>query len=358
MTGQGDVDYPLSKKQRQWQSQMELRLRKFLDQRMDAWIKELKCSSVGDMTSFEKRLQSYEKQLREMGYDEAERKVKSQRHRELENVAVIKQRQNLAQDCEKYLQDCNLQQHVPHTLLEQWQKRGKELLKLIEQHRDVLGRQGDEFYAKIKKSTEQIKSSIDENKQEMNEIWDAVCDLQNIEDIDDVILRIDGVSQMGIDEGDRVDFIKLKEELKVFLDAVDEIDELKLQRGAFLQRMEILSLKFSNTDSDLELVPILDAIGNQIIAEMDRKDVVWKVQYLKEFSDDVDRMTLLKWIDQTAALPDYLSDETIRIYNKAKSRTEKLLSKANVAVVIHHFKQLTETEKTTCLDSLRNLLAR
>ena len=125
---------------------------------------------------------------------------------------------------------------------------------------------------------------------------------------------------------------------------------LQDDREQFRRTYEDLKRLYENAQLEFDVLPILDGVADGITQSMNRKERVWREQYLQAPQEN--RSSLLMWIDRTSVLPSYLSEETRAEYLRKKERVEEKLSEAKIEDAIFYFKRLNRNERAVCLEKL------
>ena len=184
----------------------------------------------------------------------------------------------------------------------------------------------------------------------MNDIYDDIYSISCVDDIRDMLDRIQLVCQKGIPQADLTDFEELKSTLNAFLVDITTLSECRDDRDAFESIYASLIAKYSEAEFDFDVVSIIEQVGNAIRDSLESKDTAWRNKYLELALNG--RVELLSWSDNTRLLPKYLSENTIQSYYERKRWVDQQLSKAKIDDVIYSFKKLEEKEKEECFDQL------
>lgn len=195
-----------------------------------------------------------------------------------------------------------------------------------------------------------IVKSIEKIKQDMNDIYDDIYSISCVEDIQDMLGRIQLVCQKGIPQTDLADFEELKKALEAFLADITALTDCQDDRNAFEAQYSTLLKQYADDEFDFDVVSIIEQVGQSIRDSMEAKDLAWRSRYLEPMLNG--RVELLSWVDKTRLLPKYLSEETLQSYYERKKDVDQQLSQAKIDDVIYSFRKLEEKEKEACFDQL------
>ena len=182
------------------------------------------------------------------------------------------------------------------------------LLEQIEKFSSTLGSDAQKFSSNASNRLAEINKAIDRIKQDMNDIYDDIYSISSVDDIRDMISRIQIVCQKGIPSTDLADFEELKNTLNAFLSDITELTECKDDRAAFESKHDELITKYTQAEYDFDVVEIIEQVSIAIRESLDRRDIDWSTKYLSKPVES--RVELLSWVDNTQLLPQYLSEGT------------------------------------------------
>lgn len=332
--------------------QIMSRVRDYIEKNIFLWIKKQKCQSVEAMTQYEKHIKRIELLLKNLGYFDEAKAVNAQGEKELDSRAEIQARQELKAKCQKFILEKVVNQFVAYTTLFDWEKQGNLLLEQIEKFRTFLGEEAETLNTRISQRVNEVVMLHQKTKRDMDDIWNDIYELVDIDSVESMIERIDHVCKKGIATADRDDFIALKVVLTGFLDDIKELQSLKDQRKACEIQFSVLMDKYTNENLEVDVSNILGAIGQSLYKNMDLKDKRWEEKYIASYSSKYTRKNILQWIDETTLLPGFLSEATLEKYRVTKRSADKSLSEANIEDVVFHFIKLNNVEREECLTRL------
>jgi hypothetical protein len=228
--------------------------------------------------------------------------------------------------------------------------------KKIEIFKNYLYQDYEEYLSKVQVSKSNVEKQLKIVDDTMNSIYDSIYELSGIDDIIDVLNRIDSVLKYDINPNDAEDF----EELKSYLTAVKtdifhfEMQYQKLNRVDLLAEYTQLSEKYLN--SEYNVISVVDFTYIAILRTIDSMAEGWEHTYLRDFNySDCSIEVLLKWKENTKVLPEFLTDKIKVKYQEIALEVEKRLSQNHIDTALQIFKNLTDSEKKEFLMKVHSI---
>jgi hypothetical protein len=330
-------------------------IKTFVTPRIVPWIKEQKCITVEYMSQYNKHIKRIIILLKDLGYFTEAAFAEKHGENELQSREDIKDRQELKINCDKFMAEKNVTKFIAYTTLADWEKEGVVLLDSIEKHKNFLGTETVVLRDKVCSRVNEIVTAHQKIKTDMDDIWNDIYDLADIDAVEAMIERIDYVCKKGITITDRDDFVSLQRILEGFIEDIKELSFLKFDRMVFIEKYDSLYKKYSNEELEIDVVHILEAISDKTRNGMDIKEKEWIEIFITGFSKNITRSSVLEWIDKTINLPAYISDEVRKNYLEVKVVADRFLSNANVNDVLHYFKKLNIKERAVCLERIMEI---
>ncbi len=345
-----DSPYAMTEEQRNEITSQRQEIEQFVNPFLQGWILEQRCKGVESISQYRKHMERLKNLLQDVGYDTAAKQVKDRAEQELSNVENIRARQQLRSNCSDYLQNCVVKAVVPYTRLVEWKKQGEVLLGQIQKFSASLGSEAEGINKNISNRVAEVDKSIERIKKDMNDIYDDIYSVSSVEDISDMISRIQQVCQKGIPSTDIADFEELKSTLESFLTDIRALSDCQEDWEAFNIEHDELMRKYADNEYDFDVVSILEQVSAAIQDSLKKRDVDWSAKYLSKALNS--RVDLLAWVDGTRMTPKYLSEETKAKFLERSKEVAERLSKAKIDDVIYSFIKLEEKEKELCFDRL------
>ena len=345
-----DSGYIMSENQKQTITEMANKITGLINPFIIGWINEQQCRGVENISQYRKHMERIQNLLSELGYVSEAKEAQKRAEKELSNVENIRARQELRSNYKAFIDECVVAAVVPYTRLLDWKNRGDTLIVQIDKFVNTLGSDAERFKKNAQQRVQSISNVIEKIKNDMNDIYDDLDNVSSVEDIEDMVQRIHLVCQKGIPTADLNDFTDLQKTLEAVQQDLNDLTDCKNDRDEAQKLYQELHSKYSEQDLDFDVVGILDQVNVGVVAAMDAKDQAWRSRYLLNQSNE--RSALLQWVDNTRAIPGYLSDKTKEEYFKRKKFVEQQLSKARIGDVVFSFKKLEGKEQEECFDQL------
>ena len=327
---------------------------KHIKENFNAWLENLYCFSLADMTQFESKCRNYTDILKNIGLPQYAAKVEQHCSNILANKKEIKSRQELKDDCLSFLKKTEIGHYVSYTALVEWSKNGKELQDRIKKYTSALG----EDTVKITDELDSRMRLIERNKEtitrEIGNIWGDLDHIQTQNDIRTLDHNIFTVLQKDLPKSDEEDLIELQNNLNAIQFDMNSMHVDNLSRQQFNLIKKTLLEKYKDIDYDFDALQVIENAINGVEDQMNRNEEIWKKNYL--VIPEKTHAKLLWWKEKVQIVPEYLSDDSIKELDKMKEDVEIQLSQFRIEEILHCFNKLTDVEKKECVEKLKTLI--
>ncbi|WP_409967431.1 hypothetical protein RFF05_12655 [Bengtsoniella intestinalis] len=331
-----------------------LKISKIINPLLSAWIAEQRCSSVEKISDYRKHMRRLQSILTDLNYTAESEQAEAKCRIELENKEALLERQTLLSNCKTFLNREECSNKTPYTTLLHRQHECELLLGGLSKHSKTLGEEADRLSSRLIDRLDTIQALIKNIKQQMNDIWDDLYAIENLDAVKSLISSIQSVCQLGIEETDLADYKALESALQSFLDATNDIVECRADRDLFeISKQKYLAL-FESADYDFDVMSILKSVIASIETELNTKDKQWCNRYLD--SIPTTRSEMMKWVDSTEVLPNYLSAETKASYQLKLKQVSAEIHKAEVEFVVFRFQRLDSNQMQQCYQALTEIM--
>ncbi|WMJ22918.1 hypothetical protein RBG61_13135 [Paludicola sp. MB14-C6] len=341
--------YVIQDEQKKMLQDFRDRFKNYVDPRLKNWIKDQRCYSVESMSQYKKHYKRITALLQELGYFEHAEFAEKHGESELQNREAIRDRQELKTNYGKFMSEKVVTNFVAYTTLIEWEKQGLDLLDKAEKYKDSLGSDYLNLTNKLTTRINDIANAYKKIKCDMDDIWNDIYELTDIDMVESMIERIDYVCKKGIPLSDRSDFVDLQKVFEEFIADSKELQNLGLDRMAFEVKLKNLLEKYSEDDVEIDVLHILKSIADTCVNNMNVKENDWCQKFISTINENVNRQDALKWIDNTMSLPTYLTESSIEKYTHTKKQIDKILSEANIDDVIFYYQKLNQYEREKCV---------
>ena len=315
------------------------------------WIERQTCLSISDMNQFENKGKRYCDSFKRLGLDKYISPTRQHFENELANKEKIKSRQELREDCEKFLKETEITKYTSYTTLIEWTKKGQDLGKRLEKYSYALGEDAVRIADEVKSRTRVVSSTKDRITAEITAIWDDLSKITRPAEIEDYVKHLWDVLQKGLPQADKEGIEELYNNMLEIRKDILALQKNDLSRDEMIQLSEEMHKKYENIEYDFDALEIMDKIINSQTANMNMQEETWN----KSYGTLGDKSTnhILWWKDKIKSLPSYLSENSIKNIEKLKIEAEEILSKNRVEEVLFCFDKLTLEEKKNCLEELK-----
>ncbi len=326
------------------------RITKYIDDEINHYVSSMFCNSVPAINTFRNHNTKIENMLKDFGFDEYAEKVKAQKERELSNVNEIQSRQDLKDDLKKFLLMSRVDEYSSFMTVSGYLKEATELSKRLKKYELALGSEREDIIRDFKSRITELSNFKKIINDEMSSIWDDLYDISSLDDIKSLIGKIDLIIKKGLSQEDFDDFANMKETLITVLNDLELVRNSSNSRFDFAKASQKIQSKYQNEEMDFDVNTIINDVTNEIKEELDAKEKLWCDKYLS--IQGKTRPEIHEWENQTAILPDFLSEQTIIKYHNIKSDADKKIKEGKIEDVLYYFDKLQSDEKEECLKLL------
>lgn len=325
--------------------------KKFVNDNYEGWIKRQTCLSIIDMNHFENKGRKYCESFKNLGLDKYVIPTRQYFENELANKEKIKSRQELKEDCEKFLKEAQISKYTSYTTLIEWTKKGVELENRLAKYSYALGEDAVSISDKVKYQTKIISDAKERITVEISSIWEDLEKLSKSQDIEVYVTRLWNILQKGLPKADKDELEELHNNMLSIRKDIWTLQRSDISRNELIESSKEIKKKYESIDYDFDALLIIENIINDQVERMDSQEETWNKSYGS--IDNKSSGEILRWKDKTKTLPSFLSEKSIRNIEKLKIEVEEILSKNRIEEVLFYFDKLSIEEKKTCLQQLQ-----
>lgn len=323
-------------------------------QLINPYLANMYCSSVEAVRTFRNHNTKMQTMLEELGFAEYALKLKKRKEEELSNIEEIRSRQELRDDCKRFLEESQITKYVTYVNVCLYLKTGKGLQARVQKYGATLGKDFQKINDNINQRIDDLEKNRDRTIKDMSDIWDDLYEVKCAEDVEDLLDNISSVLQKGIPKADQIGFEELQKNLQEFLNDINAIKNATQSRAQYEKVTKAMIEKYEKSEFDFEVLPILEAVIADIKRMLDEKEQKWIVDELT--LGDKSRKAVHHWKEQIQFLPEYLSEETIVKVKKLDQEADEIISKDKIEDVVFYFDKLDVAEKRECIQKLQSRL--
>lgn len=323
---------------------------KYIDANINSYISSMYCTNVAGINTFRNHNTKVEEKLKAFGFVEYAGKVRAQKERELTNISEIQSRQDLREDLNKFLSMSRVDSYSSFMTISGYLKQASDLEKRLTKYHATLGADRDVIAHNFDLRVKELKEFQKLISDEMSAIWDDMYGISSIDDIKNIISRIDLVMKKGLSQEDFDDFANMKETLTGVLNDLQLVENAASSREEFKKISQKIKNKYQDEEMDFDVNSIIEDVTKQIAKRLDEQEKNWRSSYLS--IDGKSRAEIHVWEERTAILPGYLSEQSISDYKKVKAKADKTIKEGKIEDVVYYFDKLQDDEKHECLKLL------
>lgn len=325
-------------------------MKEYIDEGFDVYLSTLRCSEVERLISYRNHTNKLVDLFKEAGFVEYASRIKEQARQEMDNVELIKSRASFRSDYFDFYNKCQITKFTSFSQMRSWSKECGELIKRYNMFKNSL-KDADRIRQGLIEKRDVIKQELDVATEEIGNIFDDSYELENLQDINSLQVRITDTLKRGLDDKDVEDLDELLNDLETLKNDVISLNELSDDREKLTKYSDDLITKYKNSDSDLlneeTIVKFIDS-AKQKTDDLEEK---WVNNYLtlgKETDQD-----LFVWKSKYSSLPLYLSKNTLSKAEKLNEKADGILKKRKIETVLHYYNELTKDEKEEFLKLIK-----
>lgn len=349
-----DTSYTMSEAQQQQLKDQVATIKVTIEPYLTGYISQQKCTTVDNMSGYKGFMKKLRTLLENQGYARQAILCGEVAEKELSNKELIKERQEIRSKYNSFIRDSIPNETTQYTTLLSWRDDGTKLLNSIVKHSESIGNDAVNMQNTVNNHLNAINKQIDDIKEKMNKIYDDLYSVSSLHGVQQLIADIDRMKFYGIPEDDMKDYLEVKQVLTVFVDDVSVMIEEQNNRQRFQENFKTLYNKYVDSELEFDVLSILEGLATTIRNDLNNKDSLWSQKHLSTIPDTI--VEIHNWIQDTNALPTYLSNETRTRYIEVKRKVDEELSKARVDDIVHSFSNLNEEEKKRCFAALKTMM--
>jgi hypothetical protein len=329
----------------------------FVEKEFDEWLTKLKCQNIGQVSLFEKWVKDIIKYLTKYDYKEEARKTRSKLDKILDDLSIIQKLQNINSTVQNYLRKSVPTENSGFEELQQMKKEGQDLIDFILGHnvdRNYLG----SYLDKLEPRVDLITIHISKLTEQITQVFDAFFDLTDINQSQEVLKMAKALLERNLKEEDRSSIEQSANELQNFINDVEKLEDIKVNREELLSELEILENKWSDIETDIDFMPLLASNREQRMSYINQLEKKWVLKYLSSLENQIlwDVNECNTWLNDTKVLPHYLNQKTIDNCKKMRGKVMDRLNELSVDGVLSLFNNLTEDQQKLCYDKIVSLI--
>lgn len=312
-------------------------------------VKKCRCRVIEQASRFESWMEFMSRTLQRVGYSELSIKTRTKLREELDNLQLIRERQNVEQNIKIFL-DKKITKFLTQEELMALDKEGKNLLVNLNQNNKLRSIDKAQFEQNININLDNINKLLTEIKNKLTEIYDFIDEITSIDDVKNIKSKIDYILGKKLRAEDKEDIEDIGNCIQNF---INDIEDVKLEKDIIL-RMELakqVKIKYFNNDYvnlDEAINEYIDILGSAIL----EKSKIWARNYLNYTIKDIlvwDSNKCYSWFDSTNVIPNYVQSEEIEKYKCIKEMVIERTKQIKLDSILVMFNQLTSEEKEVCI---------
>ena len=322
----------------------------------DGWIKRQICKDYEHLNGWKHFIKKAIELFESFDFNKEAAELKEQEESEEKRIKLIIEQEALMKSCEVYMASSEVKKGMTAKNLTTMQDQGESYLLEFEKFNYQIDKRFVRQYEEIQARINEIKKAINDQKEEIQKLWDSIYDIQTLDDVRHVSLQIESMLSSGLTDKDREDLEEIDKFLRTFIKDVHALEEcLDSWEIVNTVRMDI-ERKYITEESEISLEHVIEEVANEKERKLESKNSDWYRRYLSINPDELNHQELGKWMDDTQPLPEYLTEETMMEYEKLKQKVDQAIKEKMIVYICFLFGQLPESDRITCFNQLRSLI--
>lgn len=322
----------------------------YFEKTFPLFLKGLKCQSRSQATAFEKWVKRLIERLNNYGYKTEAQQLITKLEQVLDNLDPIQDKVN------DYTSKNIPKPYYGYAKLMEIQEEGEKLIPQIGRSK-LQPKEKDKCELEVNKIIEASKSALKLLNDEVGDIYDAIYDIQTLNQCQNFFQKVKSVLNKDINPMDREGIEEAANHLQNFLNDVQAIQAIQDNRFELEREFDVLSRRWNEIESEVEFIVILENYQQEVLEKLDLKEEDWLKQYLaeKEVISQWSTEECMNWLNKVKTAPNYLTEKSIERLSNTNNLVQERLKSLNVEAVISLFSNLTQEEKEIALAKMKEL---
>jgi hypothetical protein len=334
-------------------SQMIDKCYSFIEKEFEDWLDHLKCQSYGQVSAFEKWVKHLIDSFSMHKYEQEARKLRSKLDYILDDLNIVRKLENINESVETYLRSNKPISSSGYDELVKMKNEGAEIIELLKNDKADKKYMVD-FFQKVESRIGLIENMLENLAKEISDIYDLMYELSNVNDCKDFLSRSKYILNKSINAVDREGIEEAANISQNFLNDYYSLLKYQDNRNDLNEELITLHDKWANLESDIDFLPIIDSIRDELINRINQIEHNWEKKYLLVNTKIWDASECSTWLQQTKIIPTFLSELTIETLKEVRVSVNSRLNELSVDAVLSLFENLTEEQKKYCFMKLKD----
>lgn len=321
----------------------------------DGWIQRQICKDYEHLNGWKHFIKKAIELFEVFDFNKEAAELKAQEESEDKRIRMIIEQEALMKSCAIYMASSEVKKGMTAKNLAALQEQGESYLKEFEKFEYQIDKRFVRQYEEIQGRVNEIKKAINDQKEAIQKLWDAIYDIQTFDDVRHVSLQIESMLSSGLTDKDREDLEEIDNFLREFIRDLKAFEECPDSWEAVNRKKEELTEKYTE-DSEISLEHVIEEAFNRKVSVLDNLKNEWVRHYLEVEPESMTHQELGKWIEDTQPLPGYLDDEATVSYAQFKKRIDESLKEKRLAYIYFLFEQLSPSDRETCFRHIKSLM--
>lgn len=305
--------------------------------------KTLRCREIAEITRFTQRTKKITLLLENLGFNDFARKTREISERESSNAEVVRNRQMVSDNIKRFMVSSNPSQTTSYIILNEWLKELKDLRTNLNDNTSLNKYDKADLLSKLNEREKQIDEYVEVIKNEIENIWDSIYDIESNNDLRILQSKISPLINKQLNQEDMDDLMSLSNFINDYLELDNAYSNYLDNRVEIEKNYEKISDRYKPKESDFDISNAIEQRYQSLLVDLDEKEKVWISKYLNEVGNGNENKLKI-WLNETKELPLYLSNITIRKYHDKQEEVKEELKKYRVDYIVALISELSDLE--------------
>ena len=182
-----------------------MKAREYIEKNYEDFIKKVKCSSIAQVTAFEKWMENLRDSLRKIGYDRYATITHNRLDDVLSDLKKIEMVQTVLNRIESFIDSVNITEFSSQEDLLKWKDEANILLSNLLENKVLSISDKNKYQEKLDEKLNKIQGKLDELVNEIIKIQDDALEIKNMEEARKVLSKIESLLSKKLRHVDKED---------------------------------------------------------------------------------------------------------------------------------------------------------
>lgn len=348
-------NYDFTQEYRDQVYQKNNELMTYISENAATYLNTFRCKDIEHILTFRNHSNKVVDLLNKVGLTEYASAVRKMANSELQNMELIKSRATFVGDYQEFCTKSKVNSYTSLTQLKEYKKDCTALQSRFDQFKKSLkNADANRIEKGLKDKQDSFDKAITAVEEEINQIFDATCEINTVYDAEQLITRIEILLRKGLNKKETDEFLELQKEVRTLKQEISRIDSAMESREELYGLADSLEKEYRDNDSDILNEDTISALIEDAKAKMELREKDWMRNHCS--LGDKSNRALHEWKNTVTELPKFLSSESLDVINQLDKEADEIMKKRKIETVVHYFKELDMSERIECFEEIKKYI--